>query len=279
MDCQVDGEKRTQEPLDLGRQSKEARHAISNGQWLPDNVDALPTSATCAEHALPSAVRCVSGPVTGAEAPGLVVSCDTTRAGEGRLDYDESRPSEDFQRRAALTQTGLLNEGPQFRIETASFIHCPVEDRMNDGCIRAFELETHGPAGEAAGQEQASLVREVGDSPQISNGILKACASSWPLMDDAVANVAGVICMDNGISSASASAQNSAVGMVEEGMSYADAVIAGIKMVEPGNEAVQLAELATTAGTSIEGLLDFNYTATPNTGMPQFCVLGCMFSP
>eukprot|EP00884_Botryococcus_braunii_P018723 jgi/Botrbrau1/5534/Bobra.0023s0021.4 len=50
-------------------------------------------------------------------------------------------------------------------------------------------------------------------------------------------------------------------GDQETGMSYADAVIAGIKMVEPGHEAVQLAEMAASAGTDIENLMSFNYWA------------------
>jgi hypothetical protein len=47
----------------------------------------------------------------------------------------------------------------------------------------------------------------------------------------------------------------------EDHLSYADAVIAGIKMVEPEHEMLKLAEMAASAGTSIEGLMDFNYGA------------------
>lgn len=278
-DDQVDGARQTQDPVDPGRSSEEGRHDLSKRQWLPAIADALPSSPSCMEHALPSAVRSASGngleraqtcadAHNGAAAPGPVTSGAGYCAGEGSLSFVAAQATEQSQKNAADTPTELQHHEPRLREQAASYVHRPVEERTSNEASTVSGLETHGLVGDRAGKGQAPLVAGQGDSLKFCSGSSNGCAGCRPLMDNVVASVESVLSVDKDISNASV--QNPAQGVEQDGISYADAVIAGIKLVEPENEAVQLAELANSAGTSIEGLLNFNYTAAPDTGKRLF---------
>jgi hypothetical protein len=281
---QVDGERRTQESSDSGREAKKARLGMNKRQWLPASVDAVPSSPVCTEYALPRAVRAVTGngleeaqtllayadAVNGAPAPNPLSLSGASRTG---MEFVATRCSEESQDYATDTPTCLPEEGLRSRKEAALCVHCTVEERMNKEAGEASELETHGLPGEGAGNEHESCVREQGLSQEDCSGTSNECASCSSVLDDAVATEKGVFSEHVSTSNNLAPVQSTALGVEHEGLSYADAVIAGIKMVEPENEAVQLAELATSAGTSIEWLIDFNYTAVPSTGKPSFLIL------